>query len=48
MKLLKTPYQIDAYHDGCGRYGSDLIEEDDGSLWEICTKCGEEIREVKN
>jgi hypothetical protein len=39
-------YRRDTFHARCGSHGSDLMKTSDGSRWEICSKCGVEIREI--
>lgn len=34
------------YHVGCGIVEIEIVQEEDGSNWEICSRCGETIKEV--
>jgi hypothetical protein len=45
-QIIDDNYSPEAFHVGCGSYGSKLLMAEDGTFWEICAKCGDELREV--
>lgn len=45
-EIIRLWYRPEAFHIGCGSYGSDLVKTADSGLFEICSKCGEELSPV--